>query len=217
MNNQKTKIWLNVLLDESSSMDHLTSRTIEEFNGFIDEQKKVKNAQILATLTTFSSEPRHLYIARPIDQVPTLTTEYYHPSGCTALFDAINASMQTVENSMRREDEKTGVLFVIITDGEENSSREFSAHNDGLNKIRAMIGKRKEEGWNFVFLGADLDAWHGHNLGVQSSMKVSKGKTKQMYAALARSASLYADAIDRGESVSDVFSLNAADYDGIGD
>lgn len=217
MNESKTKIWLNILLDESSSMDHLTSQTIEEFNGFIDEQKKVDNAQILGTLTTFANEPRHLYIARPIDQVPKLSRENYSPCGCTALFDAINASMQTVENSMRREDEKTGVLFVIITDGEENSSREFCASKDGLNRIRSMIGKRKEEGWNFVFLGADLDKWHGQNLGIASSMRVSKGNTKQMYKALARSTSLYAASVDRGETVDDVFSLNSADYDGIGE
>ena len=211
----KTKIWLNILLDESSSMGHLISRTIEEFNGFIDEQKKVKNAQILGTLTTFANKPRHLYIARPIDQVPKLTTENYCPCGCTALFDAINASMQTVENSMRREDEKTGVLFVIITDGEENSSREFCTSKDGLNRIQTMISKRKEEGWNFVFLGADLDEWHGHNLGIASSKKVSKSKSGQMYRALARSTSLYAASVDRGETVDDIFSLNSADYDGI--
>lgn len=213
----KTKIWLNILLDESSSMGHLTSQTIEEFNGFIDEQKKVKNAQILGTLTTFANKPRHLYIARPIDQVPELSEESYHPCGGTALFDAINASMQTVENSMRREDEKTEVLFVIITDGEENSSREFPAHNDGLNRIRSMISKRKEEGWNFVFLGADLDKWHGQNLGIKSSIRVNKGNTKQMYKALARSTSLYAASVDRGEVVEDVLSLNSADYDGIGE
>ena len=211
----KTKIWLNVLLDESSSMSHLAGQTIEQFNGFITEQKTVKDAQILGTLTTFSNSPRHLYIARPIDQVPELTTVNYHPSGCTALFDAINASMQTVENSMRREDEKTGVLFVIITDGQENASEEFSAHNDGLNRIRAMIGRRKEEGWNFVFLGADLDKWHGENLGIHSSIRVSKSNTKQMYKALARSTSLYAASVDRGENVDDVFALNSADYDGI--
>lgn len=213
----ETKIWLNILLDESSSMDHLTSRTIEEFNGFIDEQKNVKDAQILGTLTTFNHEPKHLYIARPIDQIPELSQENYRPYGSTALFDAINASMQTVENSMRREDEKTGVLFVIITDGEENSSTKFSTHNNGLERIREMIGKRKELGWNFVFLGADIDAWHGTNLGIRSSMKVSKTKSKQMYKALARSTSLYASSIDRGEKVDDIFALNSADYEGIGE
>lgn len=219
MSTATTKIWLNVLLDESPSMMDLTSETIKEFNEFIDEQKKIKDAQILATLTAFSREPKHLYIARPIDQVPQLTQESYDPSrgNGTALFDAINASMQTVENSMRREDKKTGVLFVIITDGEENCSGEFSAHNDGFNRIRSMIGKRKEEGWNFVFLGADIDKWHGTNLGIKSSIRVNKNKSKQMYRALARSTSLYAQAISRGETVDDVFSLNAGDYAGIGE
>jgi len=219
MSTTTTKIWLNILLDESISMAGSASKTIEEFNGFINEQKKVKDAQILATLTAFSNNPKHLYIARPIDQVPKLTQESYDPAngGSTALFDAINASMQTVENSMRREDEKTGVLFVIITDGGENASEEFSAHKDGLNRIRSMIEKRKEEGWNFVFLGADIDKWHGTNLGIQSSMRVSKNKSKQMYRALARSTSEYAKAIDRGEKVEDVFSLNADDYAGIGE
>ncbi len=213
----KTKIWLNVLLDESSSMCSTADATIEQFNSFIGEQKTVKNAQILATLTTFSDSPRHLYIARPVDQVPDLTAQTYHPEGCTALYDAIHASMQTVEDSMRREDEKTGVLFVIITDGGENASRQFSVYEGGLGKIRTMIAKRKKEGWNFVFLGEDIDAGHGEELGIASSKRVSKSNSKKMFSALSRSTSLYAGAIDRGEDVDCVFSLNAADYEDLDD
>jgi uncharacterized protein YegL len=205
---KKTKIWLNVLLDESGSMGGIASKTITEFNDFIKEQETVEEAQILATLTTFADSPRHLYIARPIDQVPKLSDKNYSPGGCTALFDAIGASMKTVEDSMRREDEKTGVLFVIITDGMENASHELK-----MEQIREMIKDRKEKGWNFLFLGEDIDNWQGRSMGINSSVRVSKGKTDKMYAAVARSTSLYAAAIDRGEQVDDICSLNAADYE----
>lgn len=215
MNN--TKLWINVLLDESGSMVGVAEETIKNFNGFIAEQREISDALVLATLTTFSTSPRHLYIARPVQEVPKLSRANYDPDGGTALFDAIAASIITVDQSMRREDEKTGVLFLINTDGEENSSVKYSRAGGGLKAIRKMVQQRQDDGWNFVFMGADISGWGGSELGIVQAMGAKKAKSAQMYRAVGKGARLMAAAVNRGEQVEDFFGLNAADYEGLND
>lgn len=212
MQKKQTKIWLNILLDESPSMCDCQAETIKEFNSFIEDQQKTKDIQILATLTTFSTSAKHVYIARPIEEVPKLCDENYDPSSTsgTALYDAIGASMGTVDESMRREDENTGVLFVIITDGEENSSRKLD-----LETVCKMIADKKEKDWTFVFIGADIDAWQGQNLGIRSSVATKKANTANMYRAVSKGATLYSAARSRGETVESFMELNPEDYQGL--
>jgi len=152
MNNNKVDI--SVVLDKSGSMQSVLKDTIGGFNNFLDTQID-KRARI--TLVEFSYSPHTVYRARRISEAPRLTTETYIPSGGTALLDAIGTTIDTTGSRLRaipEEDRPNRVIFVIVTDGEENSSKIYTAA-----RIHEMINHQRDVyNWNFVFLGANQDA-----------------------------------------------------------
>ena len=143
------------IIDESGSMSHLTHDTIGGFNGFIASQKAIEGK---ATLTTvlFDTSWRTLHDGIDIHEVKEMTTTDYIAGGGTAMLDAIGETINRVQD---RHDElgaekPENVLFVITTDGEENSSRKFTK-----NQIEKMIKHQTNgHGWKFMFLGANMDA-----------------------------------------------------------
>ena len=144
------------LLDRSGSMSGLESGTIGGFNGMI-AQHKGDGGDVLVSTVLFDHENEVIHDRVRIADVPTLTSKEYYTRGCTALLDAMGDGIRHIKNVhkyARPEDRPARTMFIITTDGLENSSTRYTA-----DQVRAMVKKQeKEEGWEFVFLGANIDA-----------------------------------------------------------
>lgn len=143
------------ILDRSGSMAGLERDTIGGFNAMLDKQRK-EDGQCRITTVLFDNHYQLLHDRIDIRAVSPLTESEYQVGGSTALLDAIGRTickLVNVQKSTAEEYRAGNVMFVIITDGEENSSREYTQQ-----KIKAMIEEEKAYGWEFVFLGANIDA-----------------------------------------------------------
>ena len=143
------------ILDRSGSMAGLEKDTIGGFNAMLDKQKKEKG-ECFVTTVLFDHEIMTLHDRMKLADVPALTDDDYTVRGCTALIDAIGMTVKRIEDIhryARPEDVPAHTLFVITTDGLENASKEYSA-----DKVKKMIEKKKEQGWEFLFIGANIDA-----------------------------------------------------------
>lgn len=143
------------ILDRSGSMSGLESDTIGGFNGMLGKQKK-EEGEANVTTVLFDDQIDIIHDRFPIDVVKPLTEEDYYVRGCTALLDAVGSTVKKVENIQNRLPEELKaekVIFVITTDGQENASQEYSAK-----MVKKMIEQSQERGWQFLFLGANIDA-----------------------------------------------------------
>lgn len=144
------------ILDESGSMADLKGDTIGGFNSLLEKQKSEEGEAVVSTVL-FSTESRVLHDRVPIEEIGKMTDKDYCPGGGTALLDAVGDAVKHIGNIhkyARDEDVPEHTLFVITTDGMENSSRHFSAA-----KVKKMISRQQEKyGWEFVFLGANIDS-----------------------------------------------------------
>lgn len=144
------------ILDKSGSMSGLEKDTIGGFNSMLEKQKAVEG-ECRITTVLFDNDYTLLHDRIDIRAVGPMTNADYVAGGSTALLDAIGFTMNKligVQKKTSKEYQADKIMFVIITDGEENSSREYSA-----DKIRGMIKHEKEKyGWEFIFLGANIDA-----------------------------------------------------------
>lgn len=142
------------ILDKSGSMAGLEDDTIGGFNSMIAKQRALPGE---ATVTTviFDSAISWLHDGRSIRNVDPMTRKDYVAGGCTALLDAVGTTIAMVHKRQKdMEDKPEHTVFVIITDGAENSSHEFS-----YKEVQKMIrNRRKHSGWEFIFLGANIDA-----------------------------------------------------------
>lgn len=182
------------ILDRSGSMFGLESDTIGGFNAMLEKQKKAEGTVLLSTIL-FNQESVVLHDRVNVLDVPSLTGKDYEVSGCTALFDAVGGAVRHVGNVhryIRPEDVPDHVLFVITTDGMENASRRFSESD-----VKRMIAEAREKGWEFLFLGANIDAVataRGFGLSEENAVDfVNDGKgIHTVYESLAGVCSLFA-------------------------
>jgi len=144
------------ILDKSGSMGGLEADTIGGYNSMLEKQKAVEGECHITTVL-FDNNYELLHDRIDIKAVSLITEKEYSIGGSTALLDAIGRTIHKIGNAQRHtaDDYRAEkVMFVIITDGEENSSREYSAE-----KIKAQIERQKTKyGWEFIFLGANIDA-----------------------------------------------------------
>ena len=143
------------ILDRSGSMAGLESDTIGGFNSMIGKQKK-EEGEALVTTIFFSNQSETVHDRLKIADVPKLTDRDYVVGGCTALIDAIGLAVDHIEKIhkyARPEDVPGNVIFVITTDGLENASRIYTSK-----EVKKTVEKKKEEGWEFLFIGANIDA-----------------------------------------------------------
>ena len=144
------------ILDRSGSMSGLEKDTIGGFNSMIEKQKR-EDGQALVSTVLFDNESVVIHDRLPLDRVPPLTEREYFTRGCTALLDAVGGAIHHIGNVhkyARREDVPEKTLFIITTDGYENASRRYD-----YERVRQMIQHEKEKyGWEFLFLGANIDA-----------------------------------------------------------
>ena len=144
------------ILDRSGSMSGLEKDTIGGYNSMIEKQKSEEGEALISTVL-FDNEQEVLHDRVPLNRIEPITEKEYYVRGSTALLDAIGGAIRHIGNVhkyAREEDVPEKTLFIITTDGMENSSREYS-----YDKIKKMVEKQKEKyGWEFIFLGANIDA-----------------------------------------------------------
>lgn len=144
------------ILDASGSMYSLTDDTIGGFNSMIERQKKEEGDALVSTVV-FNSTSRVIHDRKDIRHVRPLNDQDYCAEGCTALLDAVGSAIHHIGNVhkyARKEDVPAHTLFVITTDGMENASHYYSRE-----KVKRMIERQKKKyGWEFLFLGANMDA-----------------------------------------------------------
>lgn len=144
------------ILDRSGSMSGLEKDTIGGFNSMLKKQKDEEGEAIITTVL-FDNRYELLHDRINIKGISPITEEEYYVRGATALLDAVGKSIKKIENAHKHTleaERPSKVLFVITTDGMENSSRIYN-----YEKIKRMIeDKKKEFGWEFIFLGANIDA-----------------------------------------------------------
>lgn len=172
-NSQRTLI--AVLLDRSGSMESIRSDTEGGFNAFIDEQGK-QPGEASVTLAQFDTEYEVVYANRPIADVPRLELQ---PRGGTALYDGVGRLITDVgaELAARPEDERPGTVIVLVmTDGHENSSREWTHE-----AVSAAVKRQETEfSWAFVFLGANMDAVAiGQQMGFSPNTSMTYAASEQ--------------------------------------
>lgn len=140
------------ILDKSGSMGGLEDDTIGGYNALLAKQREVEGL-CLVTTVLFDHGYEVLHERLELSHVQPLTRREYQVGGSTALLDAMGRTIQKMAAG-QGEDDARKVMCVIITDGQENNSREFSAR-----RVRALVEERREKhGWEFIFLGANMDA-----------------------------------------------------------
>ena len=144
------------ILDRSGSMAGLEDDTIGGFNAMVEKQKKEEGEALLSAVL-FSDRSKVVYDRVDVRKVEPMTDRQYSVGGCTALLDAVGDAIRHIANVHKyaREEDRPGrTVFVITTDGMENASRRF-----GYDEVKRLIRKEQEEhGWEFLFLGANIDA-----------------------------------------------------------
>ena len=152
-------------------MEGLEKDTIKGFQSVIKKQKKQKGT-VRVTTILFDDVCEELYFRQRIKDVPRMTEKEYFVRGCTALLDAMGKTihkMVSVERNRKKKSKGIRVIFVIITDGFENSSKEYT-----YDAVKRLIEKQKHEGWEFLFLGANMNAVkEAENLGISAERSVT--------------------------------------------
>lgn len=187
-----------LIVDMSGSMSSLAEDVRGGFNTYIADLAK-DDGRYRITATVFDTRFIPLCVAAKLKDVPTMTEANYRPAGMTALLDAVGKTVTEFEATTTLAAGER-VMVVVNTDGQENSSREFTA---GL--IAEMIREREvTKRWTFVYLGAGADAWgQGGALGFQHTVNTdnSAAGTRSTYSGIAMASSSYAAGDDADESV----------------
>lgn len=144
------------ILDRSGSMAGLEDDTIGGFNAMIEKQKKEPGEALVSTVL-FDNISEVIHDRVDIQKIKPMTDRDYYVRGCTALLDAVGKAIHHIGNVhkyAREENRPEKTLFVITTDGIENASREYT-----YPRLKEMIERQKKQyGWEFIFLGANIDA-----------------------------------------------------------
>jgi uncharacterized protein YegL len=150
MNNDKQKLYLALVIDESGSMSGFTDATLTGANKYLADQRSEAPDDI-CTVVTFAhteGQPMMRFVreAQPLREIRELGTLDYQPNGGTPLYDAIGLTIAQIDNDPRSQDRK--VVITVITDGQENQSKEFNAA-----KLRTLIEEKEKAGWTLFYLG----------------------------------------------------------------
>ena len=198
----KQRVLVNFILDKSGSMSTKVNDVIGGFNLYLDELAKEPAVDYGFSLSLFDTVVEMKYKAVPLAKVAKLDDTTYRPSGNTALLDAVGNTVQTAST-----DGFDKTITVIQTDGEENSSREWT-----LQAVRELIRRKEAAGnWTFVFMGANLEAFaQGANLGVPvaNTSRYDPANYQAVFASLAKSTNAFA--ADAARSVVDFFKGESA-------
>ena len=187
------EVLVNVLLDRSGSMEVCRGTTIDGYNEYLKGLRADTATAYHVSLTQFDApmavpELTVSYIDKPLAEVPALTPKDYEPGGTTPLYDAIGEVLRQVADKANGRP----VLNVILTDGLENASREFTRES-----IKALIAEKEKAGHTFVFLGANIDSYAvgaAMGIAVGNIANYAAGNEVTAFASVARSCGLYSQA-----------------------
>lgn len=144
------------ILDRSGSMHALVTDTIGGYNSFLAKQKE-ESGEAEVTTVLFDDQYEKIVDAVPLTNVPKMTGKEYYARGMTALLDAVGKTIADTLGKMERDGicpAKRRVLFLIMTDGQENNSREYNKAT-----VKALIdGTTEKYKWNYIFMGANIDS-----------------------------------------------------------
>ena len=162
------------VIDQSGSMcgEETEQAVVSNFNKVIAQQRKEAGRAVVSTVL-FNSRMTTLHESSPIDEVPEMTRLDYSPAGTTALLDAVGSSIERIckrHAALSEAERPATTIVVIITDGEENSSRKYSRST-----VKQMIEMlQKKHGWDFLYFGANVDHFaEAHRLGIGAEDAVS--------------------------------------------
>ncbi len=191
------------ILDRSGSMHGLEKDTIGGFNSMIDKQKQ-EQGDALVTTILFDHEMQTLHDRISIKEIQPLTNKDYIVRGNTALLDAVGntiAHITQIHKYIRKEDVPDNTMFVIITDGLENASRRYTHE-----KIKSMIEEKKAQGWEFIFIGANMDAvTEGAKMGIPAERSVNYLADEQGTDMLYQSVSASVSEMRRSQKLSNLW------------
>jgi len=148
------KTIVSFLLDETGSMDSVRDKTVSGFNEYVATLRANETPTLLRLMTFNTEGYTVVYDCEDITSVADLTRESYRPRALTNLYDAIAKLVCDTEDYVKRMSPAPRVMCTIMTDGEENSSSEYTRA-----AIFKLITDKEKEGWAFVYLGANQDAW----------------------------------------------------------
>jgi hypothetical protein len=163
---KEEKLDVVFILDKSGSMAGQVENTISSFNEYLEKEKKNKYETNISTVL-FSDKYTVLHDRVNVSKVKPLTNKEYYVEGCTALYDALGNTIHSFE---AKDTDK--VIFIIITDGYENASKEYK--NEDIKKL-----VKGHDDYEFIYVGADIDSYvAGSNIGIRRSniANFKKGK-----------------------------------------
>jgi len=184
---------ISMVIDRSGSMESIRGDTIEGLNTFLDEQRKTPdNTRI--TYVQFDDQYEVVYDNVEVQFIPRITRETFVPRNMTALLDAIGKTINRTASfiaALPEYERPNKIIFVIVTDGHENASRNFTR-----DAVHELVTAKQKEDWQFVFLAANQDAIAtGSSYGIRgtSNMTYTAGKTgvKNVFAAISLKAADY--------------------------
>lgn len=166
MSKKQPEIEIICILDRSGSMWTLQEEVIGAFNNFIETQKK-EPGKANVTLVLFDDQYEVVYQNKKLSKVPELTSKTYFTRGMTGMYDAIGKAINSSESK--------DAMVLIQTDGQENSSKEYTG-----DQIKKLIEDKEKIGWDFIFLGADINtASEAHKFGMDTNKSFNYNKSAQ--------------------------------------
>lgn len=192
------KTLVTLLLDRSGSMQSARDDTVGAINAWLEELRKTEG-EMRFSLVLFDAhfdglDLQKLHVAVPIAEVPDLTPGMFQPRGSTPLIDASCATIRAVRDSLEGRDD-VKVVMAIMTDGQENASRE-----NRWEDLRALITECEKGGWEFTFMGCGIDAYgQGARMGIGAERTLSyerdQAATRAAFAATAENTRLFASGL----------------------
>ncbi len=145
------------LLDETGSMQSRKDVTISGFNEWMQGMEKFPG-EVLLNLIKFNSDKHEVLFKQAVLGLtqPRLTEDNYVPSALTPLLDTVGRAIRETDEQLEQLPDDTEVILVVLTDGEENASTEFS-----LEAIKSLVAEKEEAGWAITYMGVSADAWQG--------------------------------------------------------
>jgi len=201
-----TTNYLNIIfvIDESGSMEGSNDDVIGGFNTYIDKHRDLNETNVTVSLYKFNHQITRVFAIRAVGEVRKLTHSDYTPGSFTALFDAIGQAITETDHyieTLAKDLRPTTNLMVIITDGQENASREYSS-----TALKAMIATHETQlHWQFIFLGADLNNFDdAHQLGIRNHLSFDKKNMSTKFSYMADAVMNYTQSDDAGFNVDEL-------------
>jgi len=179
------------VIDKSGSMYASVSDVVNGFKRVIDEQRQITDGNCAISLYMFDNYVTEKYIGKDVNEVEYLDETTYSPGGCTSMNDGIGTAIDKIGEWLNKMDESERPeknLIVIMTDGEENSSKEYT-----IEKVKEMIKHQETKyNWTFVYMGTNItDATYAKNIGISNRCYGSRDMVMDSYDSVCSVVSAY--------------------------